>query len=180
MPSLADTLVIRLMDVADAAAVQACRALAEVARYQGWSPETVAEVEDHARSQAGHVAGMQPGCCQLVIERRTEGAPHEFIGDFGVVAIDPGRQVSLGIVLHPAWQGRGLATRATTQLLGELFGRGIHRVTARVDPRNTPSWRLLERLGFRREGYEVACFYDVFDEAWTDEYCYALLAREWR
>jgi aminoglycoside 6'-N-acetyltransferase len=55
---------------------------------------------------------------------------------------------------------------------------GVHRVWARVEPRNEPSVRLCERLGMRREGVlEQASW---FKGEWTDLAFYALLADEWR
>jgi RimJ/RimL family protein N-acetyltransferase len=43
---------------------------------------------------------------------------------------------------------------ALTALLDHAFGDlGLHRIEADVDPRNEASLRLLEKLGFRREGY---------------------------
>jgi RimJ/RimL family protein N-acetyltransferase len=46
------------------------------------------------------------------------------------------------------------------------------------DHRFASSVRLLERLGFRREGHFIEGFY--LRGEWTSEYLYALLAREWR
>ena len=60
-----------------------------------------------------------------------------------------------------------------------LFDAGLHRITARVDPRNTRSLRLFDRLGMRREGHEVECYWDDAQQEWTDEVCFAVLAREW-
>ena len=43
---------------------------------------------------------------------------------------------------------------ALTLLIDHSFGElGLHRIEADVDPRNTASLRLLEKLGFRREGH---------------------------
>ena len=45
--------------------------------------------------------------------------------------------------------------------------------------RNYPNFeRLLERLGFRREGHFIEGFY--LRGEWASDYLYALLAREWR
>jgi RimJ/RimL family protein N-acetyltransferase len=47
-----------------------------------------------------------------------------------------------------------LATEAVQLLLDFAFGTlGLHRIEADADPRNERSLRLLERQGFRREGY---------------------------
>ena len=54
----------------------------------------------------------------------------------------------------------------------------MHRVVGRLDARNGPSARVLERLGMRREAHFVSNEY-VKGE-WTDEVVYALLEDEWR
>ncbi len=92
---------------------------------------------------------------------------------------------TLGYVFSPAVWGRGLATEACRALLDECFGPwGAHRVSARCNPENHRSWRLLERLGLRREGHlvEAATFADDADgrPVWHDAYTYAVLDREWR
>ena len=52
-----------------------------------------------------------------------------------------------------------------------------------VNPLNTASWRLLERLGMRREGYLMQNIVFHRDEEgqplWQDTYAYAMLAEEW-
>lgn len=161
-------LVVRPMEVADAAAVHRWRNHPEVTRFQGWTPATVADVEAVARDVDAS------GYRQWVIEVEGAVAGDMGIGPWGAP------QVELGIVLDPARQGRGVATRAARLLLGHGFGCGVHRVTARVDPRNAPSLALIERLGFRREGHEIACYWDPIDGDWTDEVLFALLAREWQ
>lgn len=64
------------------------------------------------------------------------------------------RRAELGFALaRDAW-GRGLATEAVEALIGFSFDTlALHRLEADVDPRNDRSLRLLERQGFRREGY---------------------------
>lgn len=94
------------------------------------------------------------------------------------------RTYELGFVLHPDHWGRGLAAEGARLLLDRCFGSWeAHRVVARCDPRNTASWRLLERLGLRREGLsvEAATFDDdgAGAQVWHDAYQYAVLEREW-
>ena len=53
-------------------------------------------------------------------------------------------------VAHAFW-GQGLATEATRAMVEHLGAHyGVARCMATVDRRNERSWRLLERLGFRR------------------------------
>jgi len=62
-------------------------------------------------------------------------------------------RAEIGYSLSPAFQGRGLATEALRCGLAYAFDElGLLRVEADIDPRNEPSWRLLERVGFQREG----------------------------
>jgi len=95
------------------------------------------------------------------------------------------RTWELGYVLHPDHWGRGYASEAAGRLLDECFGAWeAHRVTASCDVANAASWRLLERIGFRREGHALAASSFHNDAAgapiWKDAYHYAVLDREWR
>lgn len=172
-------LCLRPMGPEDALIVQRCRTMPEVARYQGWRPETSAAVVKVAHEQVGRAPGMQTEPFQLVIEVQDEDGQKHIAGDMGTGAFDPGKQMEIGIVLDPAWHGHGLATRSCKLLFTHLFAAGLNRITARVDPRNEPSIRLFERLKFRREGLELACWWDEEWNEWTDEVCFAILATEW-
>lgn len=174
LPLRREELTLRAMAPDDAAFVHGSRNHPDNIRYQGWRPRTVAEVVEHARRQDPDAIARTPGTIQLVIE--ADGAR---VGDFGVTTVRPLPTVSLGITLIPEAHGRGLATRASRLLLDGLFELGVHRVTAEVDPRNGPSLRLFDRLGFRREGHTVAAYRDDLYDEWTDEILFALLAREW-
>ena len=172
-------LVVRAMGPEDAPTVQRCRTTPEVARYQSWRPATADEVVELAHEQVGRRPGMQHEPFQLVIEHIDADGNGVVVGDMGSGAFDPGRQMEVGIVLSPDWQGRGFASRACRLLFDHLFDEGLNRVTARIDPRNEPSIRLFERLRFRREGLEKQCWWDEVWQEWTDEVCYAVLADEW-
>jgi RimJ/RimL family protein N-acetyltransferase len=61
----------------------------------------------------------------------------------------PNGQAWIGYVLSPAHGGRGLATQAVDAMARHLAEAwGVRRLLASVDAANTPSIRLLERLGF--------------------------------
>lgn len=89
------------------------------------------------------------------------------------------RRASIGYIIDPACQGRGIATEAVTAMLDFCFAElGLHRLEAFIHPDNQRSLRLIERLGFRREGL-LRDHLRVGDE-WRDDALYALLAVEWR
>jgi RimJ/RimL family protein N-acetyltransferase len=64
------------------------------------------------------------------------------------------QRAEIGFALRQTRWRQGLGTEAVTTALDFAFnGLGLHRVEADVDPRNERSLRLLERLGFHREGH---------------------------
>lgn len=86
----------------------------------------------------------------------------------------------IGWCLDPAERGRGYATEAVRALIAVSFtDLGLRRLVANCFERNEPSWRLMERVGMRRELHAVK---DSLHrtEGWLDNLGYALLAEEWR
>ena len=90
----------------------------------------------------------------------------------------PHKRAEIGYSLLPARQGQGLATEALRTVLEHAFGPlGLERIEADVDPRNEASWRLLEKLGFRREGL-LRNRWRVDGEV-CDSYLYGLLREDY-
>ena len=81
-------------------------------------------------------------------------AEDKLVGTTTLFALDElqGR-AEIGYSLDPELQGQGLASEALRTVLAHAFDTlRWRRIEADVDPRNTPSCRLLEHLGFRLEG----------------------------
>ena len=89
------------------------------------------------------------------------------------------RRGEIGYALaRPYWR-KGLARDALTALLEFAFNNlDLHRIEADVDPRNENSIRLLERLGFRREGCQRERY--IVGEEIQDALLLGLLRPEWR
>lgn len=91
--------------------------------------------------------------------------------------------LELGFVFNRREWKQGYATESCAALVEEAFARGIHRVFAECDPDNSNSWRLLERIGFVREGRlrkNVFFWMDEHGPIWKDTLVYARLNhREW-
>ena len=90
----------------------------------------------------------------------------------------------LDFAFNENFQKRGYATEAAAALIDDVFSnKGAHRIEARCNPHNIDSWRLLERLGFTREGHllQDTCFkYDKSKRPiWTDTYIYGIVATKW-
>ena len=88
------------------------------------------------------------------------------------------RRAEIGYILgSPNW-GQGYMREALSALLDHAFGElDLNRIEADTDPRNERSTRLLERLGFVKEGlFRERC---IVDGEVSDAAMYGLLRREW-
>jgi len=92
--------------------------------------------------------------------------------------LDNGR-AELGYAMSHAHWGKGYMNEALNALVSHAFEvMDLRRLEADVDPRNAASIRVLEKLGFQREGF--------LRERWhvngeiQDAFFYGLLRREWR
>ncbi len=114
---------------------------------------------------------------RLAIDRRSDGA---FLGWCGLTRWNPDhRSASLTYCLAEAAWGQGYATEAAGALLQWAFDTlDLNRVQAEVDTRNAASARVLEKLGFVREGtLREDC---VVNGDVSDSWVYGLIERQWR
>jgi ribosomal-protein-alanine N-acetyltransferase len=112
---------------------------------------------------------------RLAIERAAGGG---FIGWCSLRAWDPVyRSAKLGYILDEAAWGRGFATEAAGTVLRWAFDTlDLNRVQSATDTRNTASARVLEKLGFVREGrLREDC---IVDGEISDSWVFGLLRRE--
>jgi RimJ/RimL family protein N-acetyltransferase len=92
---------------------------------------------------------------------------------------------TLGFVFHPGFHGRGYATEACRRVIQLVFEElGARRIETHCHPDNSPAWRLLERLGLRREGHHLQSGFlrraPDGTPLWWDSLDYALLKDEWQ
>jgi len=84
------------------------------------------------------------------------------------------RRAELGYVLRRERWGAGIATEAVRAVLDHAFGTmNLHRIGADTDPRNAASARLLERLGFSREGLQRETYFHLGE--WADSELWGLV-----
>ncbi|MFZ3475919.1 GNAT family N-acetyltransferase [Streptomyces sp. 4.24] len=168
-------LLLRLFRPDDALALAAYRSDPAIARYQAWpSPLTA---EEAAQTVRGYIEAdpEQPGWFQYAIELK---ADRGLAGDLGVNLDENLLQAELGMTLAPALHGNGYAAEALDGILGHLFGKGLHHVTAGCDPRNTAPVRVLERAGFTFEGRSTEPVLVRGEQ--VDTLRYRLLAGDWK
>lgn len=176
-PSL-DTSRLRLRPFgdADADALFALHSNASVLRYWDappWSEQGRAERFIAAcRQMAAEGTGAR-----LAADRAADGT---FIGWCSLTRWNPDhRSASMGYCFVEAAWGHGYATEAARALLEWSFDTlDLNRVQAETDTRNAASARVLEKLGFVREGtLREDC---VVNGEVSDSWVYGLLRREWQ
>ncbi|MGM9683163.1 MAG: GNAT family N-acetyltransferase [Eubacteriales bacterium] len=77
------------------------------------------------------------------------------IGTCGFTKIDTNNNCGeIGYVINPEYRGRGFAPEAATAVIGFGFSTlGLHRIEAKFMAGNTPSCRVMEKLGMTFEGF---------------------------
>lgn len=84
----------------------------------------------------------------------------------------------IGYDLSKAHWGKGIMTEAVKAVIRYGFEQmNLNRIEATVDSENSRSIKLLEGLGFRREGLLREKYY--YKEQFHDELIYSLLKRDW-
>lgn len=94
----------------------------------------------------------------------------------------------LGYIFNQAFRRRGYASEASRAIVEQALRRvppafgAAHRVRACCDPRNVASWRVLEKIGMRREAHHKSnAFHRRGADGspiWHDSYEYAMLAED--
>jgi RimJ/RimL family protein N-acetyltransferase len=169
-----DRLLIRILNMQDKDDFFAYRSMPEVYQYQGWRPVANTEAEDFINKNISICPNTPNTWLQLAI--CLKGGT--LIGDIGVHFLEDGFQAEIGYTLSPAYQGNGYAIEAVKGVMGYLFiGLLKHRVIASIDPDNTRSAALLERLGFQKEAhFRKSC---RIEGKWLDDCIYAMLEEDW-
>ena len=174
-PIEAERVRVRLLAEADLPAlfeVNADEAVTSLLPYATWTSPADADAwcKRMADLQATGLA------LQFVV---ADKASDKAIGTCLLFRLEEGSQrAELGYVLGRAHWGRGLMQEALSALLDRAFGpMALRRLEAEVDTRNPASARLLQRLGFSREG--------LLRQRWVtkgvakDVEIYGLLRDEW-
>ncbi|SDR26052.1 GNAT family N-acetyltransferase [Natronobacterium texcoconense] len=102
------------------------------------------------------------------------------VGTIGLREIDwESGTAEVGYWIEPDEHGQGYGSEAAELVVGYAFDQlGLHRIRAHVFEFNDASQRLLESIGFTREGTERES--QFIDGEYWDTYWYGLLEDEWR
>ncbi len=124
-------------------------------------------------------AGMleRPGAETYLVVRNEDEALAG-TATLGNIVLGNLRSAYLGYEAFVPLAGQGYMTEGLALVLRHAFGTlGLHRVEANVQPQNERSIALVERLGFRREGYSPR--YLKIGGRWRDHVRFAILADEY-
>lgn len=176
LPSITtERLSLRWLTPADVPALFAIFGDPEVCRY--WSRPAL---PDHSAAASLHEEIMHSFAERSLFQwGLAERATDRVVGTCTLASLSAEhRRAEIGFALARSAWGHGYVTEALHALLGFAFGTlALHRVEADVDPRNARSIRVLEAIGFQREGY-LRERYHLAGEL-QDAVLYGLLRREW-
>jgi RimJ/RimL family protein N-acetyltransferase len=174
LPLITERLVLRRFAPDDVQSLLALARQPSVARVLRGIEPTEASVRDYLVAQTSYEPFEQDKCFDLALERKCDG---QVIGLLSLVRRDHGK-AEIGWSLGVAHRRRGYVTEGASALMTYGFASvGLHRIYATTSNINTSSWRVMERLGMRRE----ACLREAEfrDGNWIDVLIYGILDREW-
>jgi [ribosomal protein S5]-alanine N-acetyltransferase len=173
---VSERLTIRPIAIGDAAAILGYH-VRNRAHLQPWEPLRTDDFYTLPSTQAriaGTVAQMHDGLAvHLVFIDRETGV---LIGtcNFSNLIRGAFQACHLGFSISASAEGRGYMREGVRRSIGEMFARyDLHRVMANHRPENLRSARLLQSLGFEREG--LARSYLKINGEWTDHVMTALI-----
>ena len=177
-PLETERLLIRPFEAGDLEAMQAIHGDPRVVQWLYNEPRTADEVRELLeRKIAGSSLAAEGDWVGGAATLRDGG---RLVGDLAMQLVsEEHRCVEIGYIIDPVYAGQGLATESASALVRLAFDQfGMHRVIGRVEPRNTGSVRVLEKLGMRREAHFVEN--EWVKGEWQSEFVFAILDREWR
>jgi len=177
-PLKTERLVLRPFEIGDLDDVHAYRSRCEVSRFLYDEPlgheETAEKLSKWAELYELTEAGQSLALAVVLVEA------NQVIGEVDLKWLnEEHRQGEIGYIFNPDFHGEGYAREAAEVMLRLGFEElGLHRIIAECDSRNEPSWRLMERLGMRREAHFR--HNEFFKGEWVDGLVYAMLFEEYR
>jgi len=159
-------------DLADEMAQQQNLAVMRYIRTPLSDVEAIANFQDFLKTYQGQEGEWLAFCVNLNTQPGYIGAV-----SFRYESLDLAI-VEIGYRFNPNYHGKGYAFEATRALFNFIFTQlNAHKIVAKCDPMNLPSFKVMEKLGMQREGL-LRQHYKI-GEDYCDELVYGLLADEW-
>ncbi|UCC78535.1 MAG: GNAT family N-acetyltransferase [Candidatus Zixiibacteriota bacterium] len=174
MPIITDRLVLRRFTYDDTQDILEFVSHPSVARIVKEIEATEVGVKKYIHKKESYKLFEKDKCFDLAIERSEDC---KVIGMLTLIRKNH-MQGQIGWSLGVEYRGLGYATEAAKALIEYGFSiLGLHRIYADTTSENSASWRVMERLGMRKE----ACLKEAEfrDGKWLDFLTYGVLASEW-
>jgi ribosomal-protein-serine acetyltransferase len=149
--------------------------LDELVSWLPWAHAAHGRGDTRSYLRNARLARAQRSAFEFVVE---EATGRELLGIVSVHRIDWTRGCGgIGYWVRRSSWGKQVATEAARALVEHSFRTlGLRRLEAQVAPGNAASQRVVEKLGFRREG--VAREFEFVNGRYLDHVQYSLLRRE--
>lgn len=176
-PLETERLILRKLMKSDFAAVHSYASCAENTNYMLWGPNSEEQTSafiDKAIAEAEEVSCMN---YHYAVEMKDTGV---LIGACSMEISND--EAEIGWILHRDYWKQGFGTEMSKELLRFGFEEmNLHRIVAYCDSDNVGSYRMMEKIGMRREGLfiESRPAHRLCAKKYSDELAYAILKDEW-
>ena len=170
-------LVLRKFTESDFDAVHSYACRVENIIYMPWGPNTEADTREFLRMAIAEAEETPCTNYKYAVVLKSTGA---LIG--GCTFHPSGDEAEIGWIVHSDYWKQGYGAEMGKALLDFGFGEAnLRRIAAHCDAENIASYRVMEKIGMRREGYfiEGRPAHKRSDQKYGDELSYAILKEEW-
>lgn len=148
----------------------------DVMKYSG---SKVTDANKHAKFYLEKIDTMyknKRGIRWAIVDKVT----NNFIGDVGLYNIDLySNNTEIGYTIAKNYWRQGIATECIKEIENFTFSRlNMNRIIAMIDKNNIPSVKLVEKLGFFRDGILREHYYNSLDNTYISICVYSILKRD--
>ncbi|MCL2864741.1 MAG: GNAT family N-acetyltransferase [Lachnospiraceae bacterium] len=164
-----ERLILRPLTTDDFKAAHSWGSNPENTRYMAWGPNSEEQTKEF-------LAQAKQGCDFAVVLKGSNAV----IGSCGIYPAEVGYMGDVGWILHKDYWKHGYGTELGRELIRYGFeDLKLGRIQAPCAAVNYGSYRVMERIGMRREALHRKAFWERVDKEWIDEVWYAILAEDY-
>ncbi len=177
MNMITERLIIRDMHLSDLENIHRYASDFLHVKYMTWGPNTYEETKRFL-VEAIEKNNMKPRKnYDLAITDKKSGT---MMGGIGIYLNDDMDQAMMGWIIHKDYWNQGFVTEAAKALMDFAFNvLDLRRIYATCDAENIASWRVMEKLGMRKEAHFVLSRMFRKEMGYRDELHYAILKSEY-
>ena len=153
--------------------------------FQEWinNPEFMGEYippTQSSKTELEKALAPNPFECKWFFIEKKDGSKIGYMFHFNMLTyFVMGNLLEIGYALLPSERGKGYCTEAAQLMVDYLFlSKNIARIQATTHTKNVISQKVLEKVGFKREG--TLRKPALIRGEWTDMFLYSILREEWK